>query len=301
LRRARIAIVQTHDFYANLFGLAGAAVAGVRVRIGAKRETGSVRTPAQERVELLAYRLASTVVANSGSVADHLARSGVPRHKIAVIRNGLDLTRVRVSPTRARTELRAAFGLPSDPPAVVIVANLRLAVKDHPTFLRAAQQVHAQLPGALFVIAGEGELTDQMQKLAAELGIDSVTHFIGRCQNVADLIAAADVCVLSSRAEGFPNAILEYMGGSRPVVATDVGGIREAVVEGETGFLVPAGDHGAMAERIVTLLSNPDVARAMGTKGRQVVESRFSCEVQLAAVEALYDRLLGQDGRRGTR
>jgi glycosyltransferase involved in cell wall biosynthesis len=296
LRRERIAIVHAHDFYTNVFGLAGAALAGVCVRIGAKRETGGVRTPAQERAELLAYRLASAVVANSQSVADWLIKKGVSPKKIAVIHNGVDLSRVTVSSDRSRTELRAEFGLPTDPPAVLMVANLRLPVKDHPTFLRAAGRVHEQIPNAIFLLAGEGELADQMRGLVADLGIGSVTHFLGRCQNLAELIAAADVCVLSSKSEGFPNAVLEYMGGGRPVVATDVGGTREAVIDGETGFLVPAGDDAAMAARIAALLSSPEVARAMGTTGRQVVEERFSCDAQLAAVEALYDRLLRQTG-----
>jgi glycosyltransferase involved in cell wall biosynthesis len=296
LRRERIAIVHTHDFYTNVFGLAGAALAGVRVRIGAKRETGGVRTPAQERVESMAYRLASAVVANSRSVADFLIKKGLSPQKVAVIHNGVDLSRVTLSSDRTRVDLRAELGLPPDPPAVLMVANLRLPVKDHPTFLRAAGRVHEQIPDAIFLVAGEGELTDRMRTLAAGLGIGSVTHFLGRCQNLAELIAAADVCVLSSKAEGFPNAVLEYMGGGRPVVATDVGGTREAVIDGETGFLVPAGDDAAMAARIAALLSSAEVARAMGTKGRQVVEEQFSCEAQLAAVEALYDRLLLQTG-----
>ena len=301
VRREGTHIVQTHDFYSNVFGQVGAAIARVPVRIAAKREMNGVRTRAQERVELLAYRLADAVVANSQAVAGHLVHSGVPERKIAVIRNGLDLARVAPNPSLSRHDLRTAFGLPADAPTVVIVANLRLPVKDHPTFLRAARQVHEQIPGAIFVVAGEGELSAAMRKLAADLGVDSVTHFIGRCQNVAGLIAAADVCVLSSRSEGFPNAVLEYMGGSRPVVATDAGGTGEAVADGETGFLVPAGDHEAMAARIVTLLSNSDLAHAMGTRGRQVVEAQFSCEAQLAAVEALYDRLTADSGRRGAR
>lgn len=297
LRRKGIQVVQTHDFYTNVFGQVGAAIARVPVRIAAKREIGGVRTPAQERVELLAYRLAGAVVANSQAVAAHLVRRGVPERKVAVVRNGLDLARVTASPGRNQRELRAGFGLPPDSPSVIMVANLRLPVKDHPTFLRAARRVHELVPDAVFVIAGEGELTEPMRTLACKLGIEKVTRFTGRCQNLADLIGAADVCVLSSKSEGFPNAVLEYMGGSRAVVATDVGGIREAVIDGETGLLVPAGDDEAMAAKIVTLLANPALARTMGAKGRQVVQERFSCESQLRAVEELYDRLLSRADR----
>ncbi len=294
LRRERVEIVQTHDFYSNVFGQIGAALAQVPVRIAAKREIDGVRTPPQERVELLAYRLAHAVVANSDAVAAHLARGGAPERKIVVIRNGLDLTRLSPDPALGRSELRASLRLPPDSPFVLIVANMRLPVKDHPTFLRAARRVHERLPAAVFVLAGEGELTGQLQQLAADLGIGPVTHFVGQCQKLADLIGAADVCVLSSRSEGFSNAILEYMGGSRPVVATDVGGTREAVIDGETGFLVPAGDDEAMAARILELLENPPLAARMGARGRQIVEERFSCDAQLKATEELYARLLSR-------
>jgi glycosyltransferase involved in cell wall biosynthesis len=99
---------------------------------------------------------------------------------------------------------------------------------------------------------------------------------------------------LSSRAEGFSNAILEYMAAGRPVVATDVGGAREAVVHGETGYLVPPGDDEAMAAHIVALLRQTERARVMGETGRRVVLKKFSCEAQLAGVESLYGRLLSE-------
>src|SRR5205085_12416527 len=123
----------------------------------------------------------------------------------------------------------------------------------------------------------QGKLTDSLKALASELGLERDVFFIGRCNNIAELLAASDVCVLSSTAEGFSNAILEYMAAARPVVVTDVGGAREAVIEGETGYLVPAGDDEEMAARILALLENAEQARAMGERGRQIVEQRFSC------------------------
>jgi glycosyltransferase involved in cell wall biosynthesis len=100
------------------------------------------------------------------------------------------------------------------------------------------------------------------------------------------------VCVLSSKAEGFSNSILEYMAAGRPVVATDVGGAREAVVEGETGYLVRPGDDEALAARIVSLLGEPERARAMGARGRQVIEEKFSGDAQLERTLELYESLL---------
>ena len=125
-----------------------------------------------------------------------------------------------------------------------------------------------------------------------KMGVLENVHFIGRCTDVPALLDHSYACVLTSTAEGFSNSILEYMAAGRPVVATDVGGAKEAIVEGITGYLVQSGDDQTMAERIISLLRDPERARALGTMARQVVEERFSCAAQLQRTEVLYDRLL---------
>jgi glycosyltransferase involved in cell wall biosynthesis len=118
--------------------------------------------------------------------------------------------------------------------------------------------------------------------------------FIGRCDRIAELLFISDVCALSSRAEGFSNSILEYMAAARPVVATDVGGAREAIVESETGYIVPAGDDEQMAERIISLLRDPHRAGEMGQRGKQRIEKNFSPDLHLAKTLELYADLLGR-------
>lgn len=292
LRRHKIDVIHTHDFYTNVFGMAGAWLAGVPVRIASRRETTGWRTATQKFIERRSYQIAHAVVTNAKAVQRHLAAEGVPSNKIVTIYNGLK--RERVTHQREREEVLAMFSLPRQEQCqfVTVVANLLHPVKDHPTFLRAAQQVHQAVPQARFVLAGEGPLTEKMQNYAAELGLSDKVFFIGRCEEVADLLSVSDVCVLSSVAEGFSNSILEYMGAGRPVVATNVGGALEAVVEGETGYLVEPGDDKLMARHIIELLRNPVQARAMGSYGQQVVAEKFSCAAQLAQTEKLYDRLL---------
>ena len=301
LRAQRIELVQTHDFYTNVFGMAGAALAGVGARVASKRETGGMRTGAQRAAERAAYRLAHAVVANAEAVKRQLVGEGVPEKKIVVVYNGLDASRVRPPEGFRRADALARFGLPEGRPLVTLVANLRHAVKDHPTFLRAARRVREAVPEAAFVLAGEGELTGPVRELAASLGVGEDVFFTGRCAEVASLLAVSDVCVLSSTAEGFSNSILEYMAAARPVVATDVGGAREAVVEGETGHLVAAGDDAALAARVVELLRDPARAREMGERGRSRVAAEFSCAAQLERTEALYERLLSRSAGRESR
>lgn len=296
LRERRIDIIQTHDFYSNILGMAAAKLAGVSVRIAARRETLGCRTRMQLFVERRAYNLAHAIVANSEAVRRQLHREGVADRKIVTIYNGIEASRYVPVAEFNREEALASFGLPAESRFryVTLVANLRHTVKDHPTFLRAAERVSREFPDARFVIAGEGELTASMQDLAAHLGIASRMFFIGRCAGVAQLLAASDVCVLSSKAEGFSNSILEYMAAARPAVVTDVGGAREAVIDGATGYVVDAQEPERMSERILTLLKNPEQAGAMGERGRSIVENKFSCEAQLAATEALYERLLSR-------
>ena len=293
LREREIEIVQTHDFYTNVFGMAASALARVPVRVAARRETTGWRSNSQRFIERRAYNLAHAIITNCEAARDQLISEGVSKRKINTIYNGLAFERVATQSLQ-RQDAISLFGLPNDlnGHVVTIVANLRHPVKNHSMFLRAARRVSDVLPQARFVIAGEGELLASMRAMSEQLGLNKSVFFIGRCERIAELLALSDVCVLASVAEGFSNAILEYMAAARPVVATNVGGAREAIVEGITGHLVPSDDDSAMADRIVALLRNPLEARTMGERGREVTREKFSCEVQLERTQELYDRLL---------
>jgi glycosyltransferase involved in cell wall biosynthesis len=297
IKEKEIDVVHTHCFYTNIFGIAGAFLARVPARVTSKGETDGFRTPMQKRAERLSFRLAHRVIANCLVVQNQLIREGVNPKRIIQHYNGLDLDRLKVRPGLTREGARAMFGLPPGRRLMTIVANLRNPVKDHPMFLRAAARVRAAVPDAAFVIAGEGELMPGLRQLAAELGIANDVHFIGRCDDVASLLFASDVGVLSSRAEGFANAILEYMAAGLPVVATDVGGVREAIVEGETGYIVPSGDDEKMAARIIQVLNDDDQAHAMGALGKTIVAGKFSCDQHLRNTLDLYEELLAMPSR----
>jgi L-malate glycosyltransferase len=298
LRQERVEVLHTHDFYTNVFGMSAGSLARSPARVASMRETAGMRTGAQKSAQALAYKLAHHVVANSEAVRNKLIEQGILDTKISVVYNGLDASRL-VS-NLSRSEALSLLGLPAEGEGVrksfvTIVANMRHEVKDYPLFLRTAQRVKTVIPGAQFLLAGEGELMESIRGLAKELRLESSTFFLGRCENIAELLRISDVCVLSSKAEGFSNSILEYMAAGRPVVATDVGGAREAIIEAGTGYLVKSGDDRTMAERIIYLLQQPKEARVMGEKGRDSIEERFSLTAQLQNTEALYDRLLNRE------
>src|SRR5687768_8816877 len=307
LRSSRIDLLHTHDFYTNIFGMTAGFLAGVRVRIASRRETSGMRSTAQRRAQRLAYSLAHQVVANSESVRLTLVGEGVNGKQITVIHNGVNLQRVLAPVNVSREDAlqalgvpRAGEGLPAPKHLVTIVANMRHEVKDYPMFLRAARRVSNAVPGVGFLLAGEGPLQQSIKQLAVQLEIGGNTFLLGRSTKIAELLNISDVCVLSSKAEGFSNAILEYMAAGRPVVATDVGGAREAISEGESGYTVPPGDDELMAERIISLLRDPAKARLMGERGRRVVEEKFSSRALLQKTEALYERLLTNPVRTGS-
>jgi glycosyltransferase involved in cell wall biosynthesis len=297
LKSSRIDIIHTHDFYTNIFGMSAATLARVPVRIASMRETAGMRTATQKRAQRVAHSLAHHVVANSNAVRSVLIAQGIAAEKVTVIYNGLDFRRL-ASGMLSRSEALAALGLRSDETRpsrfISIVANMRHEVKNYPMFLRAARRVTEAVPEAVFLLAGEGELKDSLQQLANELGIEDSTCFLGRCENIGALLEVSEVCVLSSKAEGFSNSILEYMAAARPVVATNVGGAPELIAESETGYLVASGDDETMAARLVSLLHDPQKAKAMGEAGKRLVEQKFSCEAQRASTEELYNRLLQQ-------
>jgi L-malate glycosyltransferase len=298
IRDNKIEIVQTHDFYTNIFGMTAAALARVPVRIAAKRETG-MRSSTQRFIERRAFGFAHSIVTNAERVKNYLVESGVPGSKISVVYNGVDLERSSVTET-ARENILCELGLPTceSMQFVTIVANLRSTVKNHRMFLKAAAKVKSEVVNVGFVIAGEGELVDETKAFAAELGLSEQAFFLGRCSKITELLSISNICCLTSESEGSSNSILEYMAAGKPVVATDVGGTAEAIVENETGFLVASNDDEALSDRLIELLTDRDKAERMGDKARQVAEAKFSLTARKEKTLELYRDQLERVGRR---
>jgi glycosyltransferase involved in cell wall biosynthesis len=295
LRENKIEIVHAHDFYTNVFGISAARLARVKVKIASKRETGGMRSKAQTIIEKRIFGVSNAIVANSKAVENYLRQAGISAEKIEVIYNSLDLE--RLEPKHAnRAEICAEFGLPNGENIkfITLVANLRHKVKNQPMFLRVGKKVSEKFPEAHFVIAGEGELKNDLETQAKELKIERNVHFIGRCAKIPELLSISFAGVLTSFAEGFSNSILEYMAARLPVVATDVGGASEVVAENENGFLVESDDDESMSEKLSFLLENAEKARQFGESGRKLVEEKFSCKAQVENTLELYRRKLNE-------
>ncbi|MEO8074811.1 MAG: glycosyltransferase [Acidobacteriota bacterium] len=274
-RRERIAVVQTCDLYANIFGLPGAALAGVPVRIGSRRELNPDKSAGQIRLQRVAYRTATKVVANSPAARQVLEREGLAPASIAVIPNGVDLA--------AFPERKPAGAIRT----IVTVANLR-PEKSHETLLAAAAILVQSHPELRFRIVGAGPRRSELAELTQARGLGAHVEFLGHRDDVPALLASADAFVLPSRSEAFPNGVIEAMGAGLPVVACGVGGLLDLIDDGRTGLLVPPGDFDTMAVALRTLIDDPVAAAAMGRAARAEIQLRYSFDRMIAAFEDLY-------------
>jgi glycosyltransferase involved in cell wall biosynthesis len=273
--------------------MAAASLAGVKARIASKRETGGMRSSTQDTVEKFAFGRSNAIVVNSEAVSEYLRRRGIPGAKIHLIYNGLDVERFNVA-YEDRSVFLQKYSMPEDEGIrlITLIANLRHDVKNVPMLLKAAKAVVNSDSTAHFVIAGEGELKGGLEAIAVELGIAKNVHFIGRCTDVPGLLANSYACVLTSTAEGFSNSILEYMAAGKPVVATNVGGAGEAIIEGQSGYLIDSDDERSLASHLIELISDDPLATRFGAEGKRIVTSKFSESAQLRQTIELYDSLL---------
>jgi glycosyltransferase involved in cell wall biosynthesis len=207
-----------------------------------------------------------------------------PSDKVCVIPNGVDVEHFH--PQRDGARLRAELGLDQKAPVAGIVAALR-PEKNHELFLRAAARVRAEIPGARFLIIGDGPLRPGLEQLAAELKLEDAVQFLGTRADIPELLAALDVFVLTSKIEANPVSILEAMASGKPVIAPRVGSISESVSDGETGYLTEPNDERQVAARLVELFGDARQARRLGEAGRQTVVARWSLERMVEGYENL--------------
>jgi len=301
LRRGGFQIVHTHDLYANLLGIPAAVIARVRVIISSQRDLSHLDLyKTRRRVWLRRLQgLSTAVLTNANAVRDAvLTENHFAPQKVRVIYNGVDMERFsRESRDRAGLAPGGARELGQDKEKwIVLVGNMHSDVKGHPWLIAAAGAITREFPETRFVLAGDGAERKNFEHQVAELGLERNFLFLGRRDDVPRVLACCDVAVLPSKAEGLPNAVLEYLAMGLPTVASRVGGNEEVVQDGKTGLLVPPEDSSALAGALLRLLRDPGFAASLGKKGREYVASEFSFERMIANTDQLYTELLRSRG-----
>jgi len=301
LRRRRIQIMHSYNFYPNVFAIPAARLARTPVVLASIRDTGAYLTPRQRRVQRLACRLADHVLVNAEAVRQWLTTEGYDATRISVIRNGLDLS--RFTPGGADPTLRRELGVPDGAPMVAMLSRLsrKKGVED---FLDAAATVTARFPEARFLVIGDTidhdgpQYRRELEDRAARLGLGKRVIFTGFRLDVPRLLAAVTISVLPSLSEGLSNTILESMAAGAPVIATRVGGSPEALQDGVDGLLIPPRDPAELSRAIGWVLQHPEAARELGRRARIRVAEEFSLQRMIRETECLYARLLEHPGRR---
>ncbi len=234
-------------------------------------------------LEKIAARIAVKVITVSDyekEIANKLAL--MPSNKMVVIHNGLpDL----------ENKLLASPG--AGIPRLISVARFA-EPKDHLTLLQALSKLN-HVKWQLDLV-GDGAKKRKTEKLAEELLLEEKINFLGNRNDVPELLAKSSLFILSSKREGFPISILEAMRAGLPVIATDVGGVSEAVIDGETGYLVPVGDYELMQKKICKLIEDPTLGKRMGAKGRERFLQHFTLDKMVDNTLELYREVVGYDG-----
>ena len=294
LRDEHIDIVHTHVWNADVWGRFSAWLARVPVRMMTAHSVDVWKTRAHLAVDWGLAKVSDHVLCVSAAVEHfYRTRAGVPARKLSVILNGIDATPFDV-PIDAAAK-RRELGIPAEAPVLSVVARL-LPEKGHCHLLAAMPRIREAFPRAVLLVVGNGPTRMDLERQARGLGLyDDGVRFLGERRDVPEILKITSVYVLpSSVREGLSISLLEAMASRRPVVVTDVGGNRETVGHGRSGLVVPPADSDALAEAVLKLLRDPDLARRLGDSARARVDEDFSVSRMVRQTEELYEELLAE-------
>ena len=289
-------VVHTHSSKAGVVGRWAARWAGARPVVhsvhgfGHQAVGGGLLSRATRIMERLVARHTDAFISVARCHVDEGRRRGLfGKAPVHMVRSGIDIADfARADGLRAAA--RRELELPPDAPVVGMIACLK-PQKAPVDMVEVAAEVLRTRDDAHFFLAGDGELREAVEERAAQLGLGRRLRLLGWRRDIPELLGALDVLLLTSRWEGLPRVCPQAMAAGRPIVATRVDGIPEAVVDGRNGYLVEPGDVRGAARRLVELLGDADLRRRFGAAGRAAVDE-FDQQQMVRAQEALYDELI---------
>lgn len=303
--REEVQILHTHGMLVNVVGRIASQMAHVPVSVSTVHLTRELVTGGRAEnipqwlkgkyyrsLDNFTVQFNDRVIAVSESVKWDLISQGMDPEKIVVIKNGIEFERYQgpLKGKNQRVKKRRELSIGNGPVVGTITRFSRQ--KDVYTFLYAMGNVIRDYPGVRCLILGDGEQRGELQDLSSRLMLNGNITFLGYREDAREILDIFDVFVLSSLWEGLPLVVLEAMAASKPVIATRVAGTAEAVIDGETGFLVPLKDSKGLAESIEKLLTDQDLAQKMGEAGKRRVNKYFRVERMVDETEALYIDLM---------
>ena len=286
MKRYKCRLVHFHDAHSVAVGSAAAALAKVPLRVVSRRVDFPLRKNFLSRIKY--NKDIDEIIAVSQDIKRVLVSGGINSRKVTVIPDGIDF--LPFEEAVPSDFLRKELAFSPDDYLVGIVAHLA-DHKGHKYLIRASKILREKAPGIKVIIVGEGPMRLELDRLAKEIKVEDMVFFLGFREDVPRILASLDLFVLSSYLEGLGSSILDAMACRLPVVATQVGGIPEVVIPGETGLLVPPRNSKALANAIIKIYENKEMALSLGKKGYELVHKKFSAEGMAAKIILEYEHL----------
>lgn len=290
LRHARADVVHTQDVYSNILGVAAShLMPGVPV-LSSRRWKDEVPRKLMTPLNALAHRRSTLVLPNSATLIPTLRAERVQPERIVVHENFIDDSALQRLTPAEKWRWRSALGIPGHAQVVGYVARLT-RVKRHDVLIDAFASLADEHSDAWLVIVGDGDERTALEARVAQRGLSARTIFTGTLPNAPLPQQLFDIAVLTSENEGFPNSIVEASACAVPIVATNVGGVADVLVDGVTGLTIPVADVGATRAALLRLLGNPEHRQQLGAVGRELVVARFSEIVAVERLTGIYERV----------
>lgn len=292
-QREKVDLVHTHQYTPFFYGMAARRWHRRPPVLFTEHGRWFPDHPSRKRIVFnrLMLRRTDRVVGVGESVRQALIQNeGIPAARVERIYNGVDVAAFNGRPVD-RSAVRAEIGLRPDDLMIVQVARLDY-LKDHSTAIRTVERVARRCTRARLVLVGEGPELEKINREIRHRGVQAHVRLLGLRHDVARLLKAADLFLLSSISEGIPVTVIEAMAAGLPVVSTDVGGVTEIVQNKKTGLLTPSGHDAGLAEAILRLAEDPPLRREMGDLGRRRTKEVFSQQRMHAAYQARYEEML---------
>jgi glycosyltransferase involved in cell wall biosynthesis len=289
MRDERVDLVHSHMYRSNVPATIAARMAGVRVVLCQVHNISTWETWRQRWMDRLLMRWRTAMIAVSEEVKrDVVANLRCPPERVRVLYNGIDLG--EYGSTRPDADLRRRLGVPDGRRLVVVLARL-VPQKGHQRLLRAIETARNELPPTHVLLVGEGKMREALERELVARRLNDMVTLTGHRDDVAQILALADVSVLASDREGFSNALVESLAAGVPVVATNVGGNREAIVDGECGLLVEPHDIEGLGQALRRLLTDEPLRLRMSQAARERAR-RFGLDEMVEKTCRLYRELL---------
>lgn len=294
LKKNEFDIIHAHYFDSVLLTAVATRFAGPVKLVTSRR--GFIDSEHPQKIKQAVLRILKNnydnIICNSQALAEFTVKNEkVSPEKVKVIYNGTDIG--KFTDVKNKPDTLEKLNIPESGFLVVSVSNLR-PVKNIPMLIKAAKQLVPKYPELQFVVIGEGNQRPYLEKLVKSYNLSDNFHLVGKISNPAPFLARADIGVLTSKSESLSNTLIEYSLSGLPVVASDVGGNREIIEDGQTGFLFESDNLDHLIEKLNVLIENEQLRKTLGTAGKKTVLNKFPMERCLKEYQSFYEKLVSQ-------